>query len=185
MNPARLLHLGCAALESGTEASAKSLLAKFPPLPGAAARSHWSKRRLTAIFRRDRFTDRYSGQPLVFPAELRTLSILMPADFPYHPNWRQASPHPAYWLLYPTIDHIVPLARGGLDTEDNVVAISMLRNAQKANWLLEEFGWQTGLAPCLMDWGGLLPWFVRRLEMEADLRQSAVMHARYRTTEAG
>ena len=185
MNPARLLQQACAALESGAESDAEALLTKFPPLPTATSRGHWSKHRLTGVFRRDAFTDRYSGDPLVFPGALRALSILMPTQFPYHPNWRQAATHPAYWLLYPTLDHVVPLARGGLDTDHNVVTTSMLRNAQKANWLLEELGWGTSLAPRLTDWDGLLPWFMRTFELKEELRRSPALRGWCRAAEAG
>ena len=64
------------------------------------------------VFLRDRFTDRYFGQSLVFPGTLRALSILLPQQFPYQQNWKQSQTHPAYWELSPTIDHIVALARG-------------------------------------------------------------------------
>ena len=118
----------------------------------------------------------------MFPGALRALSIRMPAEFSYHPNWRQSQTHPAYWLLYPTLDHRVPLAGGGLDTEDNVVTTAMLRNCQKANWLLEELGWATSLEPCLTDWDGLLPWFMRMFEREPVLRQSTALRQWYAAT---
>jgi hypothetical protein len=151
-------------------------------VPLKSRRSNGSKRSLTRIFRRDGFTDRYAGGPLVFPGALRALSIRMPAEFSYHPNWRQSQTHPAYWLLYPTLDHRVPLAGGGLDTEDNVVTTAMLRNCQKANWLLEELGWATSLEPCLTDWDGLLPWFMRMFEREPVLRQSTALRQWYAAT---
>jgi 5-methylcytosine-specific restriction endonuclease McrA len=112
------------------------------------------------VFIRDGFTDRYSGTPLVFPGTLRAVSLLLPKEFPYQRNWRQSETHPAFWELYPTIDHIVPLARGGTDIEENVVTTSMLRNAAKANWLLEELGWPTSTAPVRENWDGLLSWFM-------------------------
>ena len=40
-----------------------------------------------------------------------------------------------------TIDHVIPVARGGADDESNVVTTSMLRNSAKSNWLLDEVGW--------------------------------------------
>ena len=48
----------------------------------------------------------------------------------------------AYWGLFPTIDHIVPIARGGLDGEENLVCCSMLTNNIKTNWTLEQLQWQ-------------------------------------------
>ncbi|MFF0818704.1 HNH endonuclease [Rhodococcus sp. NPDC003318] len=48
--------------------------------------------------------------------------------------------HFAYWELFPTIDHIVPVTRGGADDESNWVTTSMLRNSAKAHWTLDELG---------------------------------------------
>ena len=50
--------------------------------------------------------------------------------------------HMAYWELFPTIDHILPVARGGLDSEENLVCCSMLTNSIKSNWTLEQLQWQ-------------------------------------------
>lgn len=46
--------------------------------------------------------------------------------------------HIVYWELFPTIDHIVPVARGGRNSEENWVSTSMLRNSAKFNGTLEE-----------------------------------------------
>ncbi|MBC5768338.1 HNH endonuclease [Ramlibacter albus] len=127
-------------------------------------RTTWAPLRCMPVFVRDRFTDRYSGTPLVFPGALRLLSLLMPTEFPFHPNWRQSETHPAYWELSPTIDHVVPLARGGTDDESNVVTTSMLRNAAKSNWTLQELGWSVLPVPAESGWDGLLPWFMEAYE---------------------
>ena len=96
---------------------------------------------MTRVFARDGFVDRYSGDKLVFPGTLlRLLSALMPDEFPAHPNWKMSASHVMYWELCPTIDHLVPVARGGADNESNYVTISMLRNSAKAHWTLEELG---------------------------------------------
>ena len=101
---------------------------------------------------------------MVFPGTLRAISLLLPTEFPYQRNWRQSETHPAFWELFPTIDHVVPLARGGSDGKENVVTTSMVRNAAKANWLLRELGWSEELAPPRAGWDGLLPWFLIALE---------------------
>jgi hypothetical protein len=131
------------------------------------------------VFVRDGFTDRYSGAPLVFPGTLRAISILLPTEFPYHRNWRQSETHPAFWELSPTIDHVVPLARGGLDEEANVVTTSMVRNAAKSNWLLRELGWPEELAPPRAGWDGLLPWFLIALERFPALGQDPSLKGWY------
>jgi hypothetical protein len=93
----------------------------------------------------------------VFPGALRVLSHLLPQEFPCHPNWKMSGTHPAFWELFPTIDHVVPVARGGADSEDNWVTASMSRNAAKALWTLEELGWHL-LPPGDSSWDGLTGW---------------------------
>ena len=82
----------------------------------------------------------------MFPGIMRLLSFYMPAEFPFHPNWKMTDTHIAYWELVPTVDHIIPISRGGLDRDSNLVTTSMMRNAAKANWTLEELGWSPSFA---------------------------------------
>ncbi|MEQ1831485.1 MAG: HNH endonuclease [Candidatus Eisenbacteria bacterium] len=160
-------------------AATRLLLAAYPPTSAATARARWSPARLTKVFVRDGFTDRYFGEPLVFPGVLRAVSVLVPEQFPYHPNWKQSRTHPAYWTLYPTIDHVHPVVRGGADDESNVLTTSMLRNAAKANWTLSELGWPEERAPLARDWDGLLPWFCREFERNERLRGEPYLRAWY------
>ena len=64
--------------------------------------------------------------------------------------------HMIYWELFPTVDHVVPIARGGGDDESNWVTTSMLHNSAKSNWKLEELGWQLLPAGDIEQWDGLL-----------------------------
>ena len=66
----------------------------------------------------------------------------------------------AYWELFPTIDHITPVARGGSDSDANWVCTSMLRNSMKSNWTLEELGWPLMPAGDFRVWDGLVRWFL-------------------------
>jgi hypothetical protein len=68
--------------------------------------------------------------------------------------------HPACWELFPTIDHVQPVARSGADNETNWVTTSMLRNATKENWTLEELGWSLLPAGTLTHWDGLMSLFM-------------------------
>jgi hypothetical protein len=74
---------------------------------------------MLAVFRRDGFIDRYSGVRLVCPATLRLISKRLPEQFPFHRNGRFDVCHFGFWELFPTIDHYVPVARGGADDESN------------------------------------------------------------------
>jgi hypothetical protein len=158
---AEILASVCALIARGERDVAKAtLLAEYPCPQPATPRTRWPVKRLVAVFARDGYTDRYSGSRLVFPGTLRALSLLLEEAFPYHQNWKQSATHPAFWELYPTIDHVVPVARGGTDNESNVVTTSMLRNSAKANWLLAELAWPEQLAPSVAGWDGLVGWFV-------------------------
>ena len=164
--------------------AAQALAGAFPPLPAFTPRAAWPKPRLVRVYVRDGFTDRYCGEPLVFPGALRALSVLAPDLFPYHRNWKQSVTHPAYWSHYPTIDHVIPLARGGRDEEANVVTTSMLRNAAKSNWLLSELGWPEPRAPAVPGWDGLLPWFCQVYEIKGVLRANSAIKAWYAAARA-
>ena len=72
----------------------------------------------------------------------------------------------AYWELFSTVDHIVPVARGGSDDESNWVTTSMLRNGAKSNWTLEELGWDLLPPGDFKQWDGLLHWFIEFIEQD-------------------
>lgn len=185
MSTAEALRQVCELLSSGDSASAAEILsAAFPPALAFTPRSPWPLPRLTKVFVRDGFTDRYFGEPLVFPGALRALSVLSPSLFPYHRNWKQSLTHPAYWSHYPTIDHVVPVARGGADDETNVVTTSMLRNAAKSNWLLSELGWPTSSAPMNDTWDGLVAWFCREYEKSERLRYEPSLRQWYKAAKS-
>lgn len=160
MNHADALRLVCESLLNGDiETAASTLKLEYPfAAPQAVARGY-SNLEALRVFSRDGFIDRYSGDRLVFPGALRVISLLLPAEFPFHPNWKMSETHPAFWELSPTVDHVVPIARGGADDESNWVTTSMLRNGAKANWTLEELGWTLRPPGDPARWDGLMGWF--------------------------
>jgi hypothetical protein len=162
------------------DAARDAILRGYPPATASTARNKWTVHGLCRVFARDGFTDRYFGTRLIFPGTLRMLSVLLPTEFPYHPNWKQSETHPAFWELYPTIDHVIPIARGGADNETNVVTTSMLRNAAKSNWLLEELGWPTERAPVAKNWDGLLDWFLSQWELNEQLHSNSYLRQWHR-----
>jgi len=113
--------------------------------------------------------DRYSGARLIFPGTLRLLSTIMPEEFPTHPNWKMSECHAAYWELCATLDHVMPVARGGSDDASNWVTTSMMRNSAKGNWTLEELGWSLQPPGRGEDWDGLMRWFVAYTEQHSAL----------------
>lgn len=151
----------CAALLDGNREQAAAILeSEYPFEPVQKSSRSYTANQMTRIFVRDGFIDRYSGGRLVFPAALRLISRALPNRFPYHPNWKMSETHVAYWELCPTIDHIVPVSRGGKDAPSNWVCTSMLRNGIKANWRLEELGWELVDAGDISEWDGLIKWFL-------------------------
>ena len=93
------------------------------------------------LFMRDGFIDRYTGNRLINPGVLRLLHVVLGDDFPAHPNWKVSETHLAFWELFPTVDHLVPVSRGGRDDESNWVTASMLSNQAKAQWSVDDLGW--------------------------------------------
>lgn len=152
----------CASLlrDGGDPRDARRIAARYPHVGIEPSRRSYSDKELMSVFLRDGFVDRYAGNRLVFPGTLRLLSVLLPVEFPFQEHWRMADCHPMYWDLCPTLDHCIPLARGGSDTESNWVTTCMRHNQAKANWTLEEVGWT--LHPCgnLDAWDGLTRWFL-------------------------
>jgi len=132
------------------------------------------------IFLKDGFVDRYSGDKMVFPPVLRLLSKLMPDEFPFQKNWKMSECHIAYWQLLPTVDHIIPVSRGGEDQESNMVCTSQLRNSAKAHWLLEELGWNMHEPGSISDWDGLMNWFMTYVDNKPDILDDHYMRSWYR-----
>ncbi len=157
-HPVRLV---CDALSAGDTRKASDIAARdYPFALQTTAKRSLSAFAATSVFQRDGFIDRYSGTQLVFPGVLRLLSRLLPDEFPAHPNWKMSESHIIYWELFPTVDHIVPIARGGTDTSDNWVTTSMVLNSAKSNWTLEELRWTLLPPGDLSDWDGLVGWFL-------------------------
>jgi 5-methylcytosine-specific restriction endonuclease McrA len=135
--------------------------ASFNPMPRVKRR--YTEIQALSVFQRDGFIDRYSGDRLVFPGTLRLLSHYLPEAFPFDPHWHTEKTHFAYWLLCPTIDHVVPVTRGGSDNLDNLVTTSQLHNSVKGLWFLSELRWELHPAGSLDEWDGLLGWFKKQV----------------------
>jgi hypothetical protein len=41
-----------------------------------------------------------------------------------------------YWELFPTLDHVVQVARGGQDEDKDWIKTSMVLNSAKSNWTI-------------------------------------------------
>lgn len=151
----------CNSLSDGTTDNAVAILREhYRFAPEEITKRRYGAVESTRVFLRDGFIDRYSGKRLIFPPVFRVLSAVLPADFPYHPNWKTNFTHPAYWAVAATIDHLVPVTRGGTDEESNLITTSMAHNFAKMNWTLKELGWTLRPPGDLRTWDGLVHWFV-------------------------
>lgn len=164
-NRAEILNRVCAALAQGShELAAAIAQSECPWVPKLVAKRHCSKALALRVFERDGFIDRYFGSPLVFPGALLLLGHLIPSQFPAHPTWRVAESHEIYWELWPAVDHLIPLSRGGENDEKNLVSTSTLHNNAKGHWLLEELGWFLRPPGDVRIWDGLTSWFMRYIQ---------------------
>ncbi|WP_308123984.1 HNH endonuclease [Mycolicibacterium xanthum] len=146
----------CVALRDGDSRSAKAILReRYPFVPVEKIVRRYSERQSMDLFMRDGFIDRYTGDRLVNPGVLRLLHVVLGDDFPAHANWKVSKTHPAFWELFPTVDHLVPLSRGGRDDESNWVTASMLSNQAKAQWSVDDLGWELHPRGDVEEWDGL------------------------------
>ena len=139
---------------------------EYPFIPLIKGKRSYTPREMTKVFIRDGFIDRYRGAKLIYPPALRLLSIYLPKKFPYHKNGKMSEGHIAFWELFPTIDHLVPIARGGKDEESNWVCCSMLTNSIKSNWTLEQLQWELKPKGDFQEWNGLIHWFIQQVNKD-------------------
>lgn len=175
----------CSAVRKGDYTQAASLLKRdYPFAPDPITRREYGPVESTRVFIRDGFTDRYTGERLIFPPVLRVLSAELPAEFPFHPNWKTDVTHPAFWEVGATVDHLVPVSRGGADDDSNWVTTSMARNSAKMNWTLEDLGWALQPPGRFADWDGLIHWFLDRTKERPALLAGASMRQWHRAARA-
>lgn len=144
----------------------------------------YTPRQMLAVFRRDGFIDRHSGERLVLPAALRVVSKLLPVAFPFHKNWKVDQTHPAYWDLAATVDHVVPIADGGDNSSDNLVTTSQRMNSAKNRWTLEQLGWTLHSPGDIKDWDGLCAAFVALVAQRPDLLDDSYIGTWHRAVVA-
>ena len=132
----------------------------YPFVDSLIQKRQYSKYQMCKVFLKDGFIDRYSGDKLLFPGLIKILTIEFPDIFKYHRNWKMSDTHMIYWELFPTIDHLIPIARGGQDIESNWITTSMIRNSAKSNWTIEEIGWKLHDKGQLDNWDGLVKYFI-------------------------
>ena len=157
----------CEALAANRPVEAEQILREHDPfIPIKKTKSNISCKNKVETFLRDGFVDRYSNERLIFPGTLLLISNKLSESFPYHPNWKMSECHMAYWKLYPTVDHIVPIARGGKNDETNWITTSQLRNSAKANWKIDELNWKKYRIEEINKWDGMTRWFLDLIDRD-------------------
>jgi hypothetical protein len=156
---AETLEMAMAEIAKGdTRKAAELVRERYPFVPPVERRGISLLERMS-VFLRDGFIDRYSGQKLFFPPVLEVISLEIPEAFPSYRHGNAAETHIAHWELYPSVDHLVPLARGGAHKMANWVTTSMSHNQQKSNLTLEDMGWELLDPSSIEVWDGGLAWF--------------------------
>ena len=166
----------CHAIHNDSLKEASAILASdypFTPIPKVGRR--YTPLQCMKVFARDGFIDRYSGRRLIFPGTLRLVSMLFPETFPFQTNWKTDACHFAFYELFPTIDHLIPVSRGGADSDENRVSTSMVRNAAKANFTIQELGWRMLPAGDMNEWDGLTRWFLQQATIRKELWERAYL----------
>lgn len=164
----------CEALAGGDSCSARETLRRrYPFVPVEKIGRRYSERKSIKLFMSDGFIDRYTGTRLVNPGVLRLLHVVLGNDFPAHPHGKLSATHLAFWELFPTVDHVVPVSRGGRDDESNWVTASMLSNQAKDQWTLTDLGWELHPPGAAAEWDGLSRWLVNYLAANPTLLTSA------------
>lgn len=163
---------------------AKIVIEKEYPFHNLTAQSrNYTDKDKMEQFIRDGFIDRYSGHKLVNPGILKVLSYYMPVVFPYHAHWKMEECHNAYWEFIPTVDHIYPVALGGVDSKENWATTSMLHNSIKSNWTLNQLNWKLYDAGKYSDYDGLTELFIKLVEADNELMKDAYIKKWYKLSK--
>jgi 5-methylcytosine-specific restriction endonuclease McrA len=107
------------------------------------------------LIERDGYHCRFCGIPVI-PVEVRKkLAATYPEELPWGNT--NASQHAAFQVLWMQFDHIVPHARGGDNSIENLVIACAGCNFARMNWTLEEVGLSDprGREPVRSLWDGL------------------------------
>ena len=171
-------------LDDKTQEAGTVIREKYPFVPPERnSRSNNKKEQMEQFFK-DGFIDRYFGTKLINPGMLRVLSVKLPEEFPYHPNWKTDECHMAYWDYSPSIDHKFPISRGGRDDQSNTVTTSMKGNLAKSNYTLEQLNWEIQPEGNIHAWDGLSRLFVKIVEKEPELKQISGVRDWYNATKS-
>ena len=118
------------------------------------------------IFARDHYTCRYCGVPTISLQVMNVVSTLFPWAYSLHPHWKYEKTDRSFSEYSTSLEHHVPIARGGTNEEDNLLTACAWCNYSKNESLAEELGWRK-LPVAKTEWDGLsgyLPALLMRLD---------------------
>ncbi len=178
---AKILKSALDALKTGDIKVAESIICLEYPFVYKEVRGRkYTDTQKIQVFIKDGFLDRYTGEKLINPGFLKVLSFYFPNIFPYQAHWKMTECHNAYWEFCPTVDHVVPIAWGGTDDISNWVSTSMIKNAVKSNWTLEQLGWRLYDGGNIEQWDGLTRDFIDLVEKNKELLSDAYIKKWYK-----
>lgn len=185
MNSAMSIEKAFTSIANGDiEGCKRTIQEEYPFVPCKPDKRSYTMTEKMKIFIRDGFIDRYSGDKLVNPGALKIITFYCPDEFPYHPHGKMTDGHVAYWELFPTIDHVIPIARGGKDTIENWVTTSMLHNQVKNNWTLEQLNWTLHSPSETEDWDGLTATFIEFVSLHTELLKDKYISSWFRASRS-
>ena len=170
-------------LENNKTAAKSIICQKYPHTYYEIEKRTYTITQKMKQFIRDGFIDRYTGEKLLNPGMLKTISYYFPNEFPYHPHWKMTETHIAYWELIPTIDHIYPIAKGGEDDEKNWVTTSMKNNSIKSNYTIDEIHWKLYPRGDISEWDGLTSEFLQLVKNDEELLKDAYIKSWYKVSQ--
>ena len=174
-----------AALDVGNSLEATNIAKRdYPWVPAKVPKRKMTRKRALSVFMKDGFIDRYSGNRLIFPGTLLLLGKVLPDAFPAHENWKVSETHDVYRELWPVVDHVDPVARGGNDDESNFVTTSELKNGAKSSWTLEQLGWELYPPGNIDEWDGLMTWFLTYARVNPEILENRTIDGWYRTAKS-
>jgi 5-methylcytosine-specific restriction endonuclease McrA len=158
------------------------LPSRYPAGTGPKTRSP-SNAVVAAVYLRDRFTCVYCTRRTVVLPLLGLVSELMPAEFPWHPNWKRDVAHRFYWDLSTTLDHVEAVSTGGnWAAEPNLVTACARCQYQKSNRSPADLGWQIHRTTAA--WDGLTAFLPGLWERANRPKRFAVWVSEYRRRSA-
>ncbi len=95
-----------------------------------------------AVYARDRYTCRYCGTRTILIPVMYAISALYGSIFKAHRYWRRDETDIAYWTFATSIEHIVPVKRGGTNDPENLLTACWRCNEEKGTHTLLQLGWQ-------------------------------------------